>query len=139
MGLVRAVGFTGFTPSGFIYYAWVVPGAIFVLIVALAYLRFFASLPRKTRRQFLVAGALFVLGALGMEMLSAQLISSYGGVESLNSMPDIIRISAAVVTAGEEFLEMLSIVVFIYALLSYAGFYVKEITVQVDTDNEQPN
>jgi hypothetical protein len=25
----------GFTPSGFIYYFWVVPGAIFVLIVLL--------------------------------------------------------------------------------------------------------
>ena len=38
---------TGFTPSGAISFFWVVPGAIFVVIVLLAYLRFLAHLPRS--------------------------------------------------------------------------------------------
>jgi hypothetical protein len=67
---------TGFTPSGAISFFWVVPGAVFVLIVLVAYLRFLAHLPRSTRRLFLFAGAVFVLGALGIEMLSAQVSSS---------------------------------------------------------------
>src|SRR5215212_12039931 len=44
---------TGFTPGGAISFFWVVPGAIFVIIVLLAYLRFLADLPRSTRRLFL--------------------------------------------------------------------------------------
>src|SRR5215204_1938638 len=71
---------TGFTPSGAIKFFWVVPGAIFVLIVLLAYLRFLANLPRSTRYSFLFAGALFVLGALGIEMLFAQVSSSSEGI-----------------------------------------------------------
>src|SRR5215204_3785238 len=59
---------TGLTPSGAISFFWVVPGAIFAVIVLLAYLRFLANLPQTTRRLFLFAGALFVLGALGLEM-----------------------------------------------------------------------
>src|SRR5918992_5540944 len=71
---------TGLTPSGAISFFWVVPGAIFALIVLLAYLRFLADLPRSTRRLFLFAGVLFVLGALGLEMLTAQVMSSSGAI-----------------------------------------------------------
>jgi hypothetical protein len=46
----------GFTPSGFIYYFWVVPGAIFVLVVLLAYARFLLHLPKSALILFLVAG-----------------------------------------------------------------------------------
>src|SRR5215204_3994875 len=37
---------TGLTPSGAISFFWVVPGAVFVIIVLLAYLRFLANLPQ---------------------------------------------------------------------------------------------
>ena len=49
---------------------WVIFYAVFVVIFVLAYLRFLADLPRKTRNLFLVAGAIFVGGALGMELIS---------------------------------------------------------------------
>src|ERR687889_743806 len=86
---------TGFTPTGAIQFFWVVPGAIFVLIVLLAYLRFLAHLPRTTRRFFLFAGALFVLGALGIEMLTAQVVSSS---ESISSW--IVSASGGIVDQG---------------------------------------
>src|SRR5918999_115993 len=121
---------TGFTPTGAIQFFWVVPGAIFVLIVLLAYLRFLAHLPRTTRRFFLFAGALFVLGALGIEMLTAQVVSSSGGIadwvasssggvvdrESASAIPQILK---GVQTSVEEMFEMLGLVVFVYALLEY--------------------
>src|SRR5215218_7552232 len=83
---------TGFTPSGAIKFFWVVPGAIFVFIVLVAYLRFLADLPRTTRRMFLFAGALFVLGALGLEMLSAQVSSSSEGIANFfgSAVPKIM-------------------------------------------------
>jgi hypothetical protein len=135
---------TGFTPSGAISFFWVVPGAAFTLIVVLAYLRFLAQLPQTTRRLFLFAGALFVLGALGIEMLSAQVLSSSEGivnwVVSSGSMVDresasaIPRLIVGLQTSIEEMFEMLGLTVFVYALLAYIRSYVEDINVRVRID-----
>jgi hypothetical protein len=122
--------FIGYAPGGLLYAAWVIPGAIFVLVVALAYLRFFFHLPSSTKLWFLVAAALFVGGAIGMEMLSARLSSFYGW-ENLENVPDNVKMVIAIQTAIEELLEMLGVIVFIYALLSYASSYVNEITLRI--------
>jgi hypothetical protein len=136
---------TGFTPSGAIQFFWVVPGAIFVLVVLLAYLRFLAHLPQTTRRFFLFAGALFVLGALGVEMLTAQVVSSSegisswivsasGGIVDRGSASAIPTILKGLQTSVEEMFEMLGLTAFVYALLAYIGSYVDEISVRVRID-----
>jgi hypothetical protein len=135
---------TGFTPSGAISFFWVVPGAAFTLIVVLAYLRFLAHLPQTTRRLFLFAGALFVLGALGIEMLSAQVLSSSEGivnwVVSSGSMVDrgsasaIPRLIVGLQTSIEEMFEMLGLTAFVYALLAYIRSYVEDINARVRID-----
>jgi len=136
---------TGFSPSGAITFFWVVPGAIFVVIVLLAYLRFLAHLPQTTRRSFLFAGALFVLGALGIEMLTAQVMSSSGGISnwvvsstggmvdrgSASSIPTILK---GLQTSVEEMFEMLGLTAFVYALLAYIRSYVEDISVRVRID-----
>jgi hypothetical protein len=91
--------------------AWVPFGAIFVLIVALAYLRFLAALPVKTKYLFLIAGTLYVGGALGIEILGGRHTYLYGRENFVYAM----------FVACEEGLEMLGVVVFIYALLSHLG------------------
>ena len=72
--------------SGFLHYRlptgmdgalWVIPAAVFILIFVLAYRRFLADLPQKTRNLFLVAGALFIGGALGMEFIGGYYKSLY--------------------------------------------------------------
>ncbi len=135
---------TGFTPSGAISFFWVVPGAAFTLIVVLAYLRFLAHLPQTTRRLFLFAGALFVLGALGIEMLSAQVLSSSEGivnwVVSSGSMVNrgsasaIPRLIVGLQTSIEEMFEMLGLTAFVYALLAYIRSYVEDINARVRID-----
>jgi hypothetical protein len=136
---------TGFTPSGAISFFWVVPGAIFVFIVLLAYLRFLADLPQSTRRLFLFAGALFVLGALGLEMLTAQVVSSSGGISDwivsasggivdrgiASAIPTILK---GLQTSIEEMFEMLGLTAFVYALLAYIRSYVEDINVRVRID-----
>ena len=138
---------TGFTPSGAIGFGrfWVVPGAAFAFIVLLVYLKFLAQLPQTTRRLFLFAGALFVLGALGIEMLSAQVVSSSEGIvnwvvsssgsminrESASAIPKIIT---GLQTSIEEMFEMLGLTVFIYALLAYIHSYVEDINARVRID-----
>ena len=124
-------------PRSFMNYAsvyfWIVPGAVFVLIVLLGYLRFLAHLPKKTLVLFLVAGALFVGGALGMEILEARRVSYFAETKNVPYNPEIWL---AVQTSIEEALEMSSIIVFIYALLSYIGSHVKEVTLQIRSRTE---
>jgi hypothetical protein len=128
---------TGFISEvGIDAYGWVVPAAALVVVVVLAFLGFFAHLPRRTLLLFIVAGTLFVVGALGMETLTGQLIDNYGGYDNWDNVEGIPKMIAGIEGSIEEFLETLGVVVFIYALLSYASSYVKEITVQVHEDNE---
>ena len=112
--------------SGFLHYTWVILGIVFSLIVLLAYLRFLADLPRKSRNLFLVAGALVIGGALGMEMISGYYFSSYGSQPLPLSRLCNFRLNLAKLSTVEELLEMLGIVVFIYALMSYISFNVKD-------------
>lgn len=114
--------------SGFLYFAWVIPYAAIVLIFVLAYLRFLLALPAKTRLLFLLAGSLYVGGAIGIELVEARYVSFYG--ESIIGQDMMF----AVMTIVEEFLEMLGIVVFIYALLSYIRLHMKDLRVRIDDE-----
>ena len=134
----------GFTPSGFIYYFWVVPGTIFVLAVLLAYVRFLLHLPKRTRLLFLAAGGLFVAGALGVEMLASLQASAVGTIEKnatknaleAISLEAIQRIPYSVRLIIEEGLEMLGVILFAYALMSYLSLYTEEVTLQIRTRSE---
>ena len=92
--------------TGYLYFAWVIPGAIITLILALTYLPFLYHLPVRIRRLAVVAGALYVGGAIGVEMLGSRYYSLYG-TESFQY---------SLLVAVEEGLEMFGVVVFIYAL-----------------------
>ena len=107
--------------SGFFYYSWVIFAIPLIFIFVLAYLKFIMHLPPKIRYLFLISGAVFVMGGLGMEMISARYDSLYN---TNNLTYNLIMIA-------EEFLEMLGIVIFIYALLSYIKSYLPEIQVLV--------
>ena len=103
--------------TGFLYYSWVVVGIPLILIFVLLYLKFLVHLPRKTRLLFLVAGTIFVSGAIGTEMFAGRYHEIYGKE----------NMTYAIITALEEFCEMFGIVVFIYALLSYMNLNLKEV------------
>jgi len=106
-----------FPTRGFFHYIWVIPGIAFILVFVLANLRFLAHLPAKTRYQFLTAGAIFILGAIGLEMMAGWYEESY------DDMGLVFLITV------EELLEMTGIIVFIYALCSYMSTHIKNIQV----------
>lgn len=54
--------------DGFLYYPWVLLGSTAVLIAAVSFFSFVRSLPVPTRRLVVIAGAVFVGGAIGIEM-----------------------------------------------------------------------
>jgi hypothetical protein len=60
---------------------------------------------------FFVSGSLFVLGAIGFELIGGQHADMYG----------TNNITYEIITTCEELLEMLGIALFIYTLLSFMG------------------
>ncbi|MEJ7929434.1 hypothetical protein WG922_05545 [Ramlibacter sp. AN1015] len=101
-----------FDLSGAFRFAWVVVGIAVVAVFAAAFLPFLLRLPPRTRRLFATAAALYVGGALGMEMVGASLFQEEG-TPGRNMLPYML---AATV---EELLEMVGVQVFIYALLRH--------------------
>lgn len=121
----RILAAIGAGQSGFLTYAWVVPGAALVLVFTLVYLRFFFGLPTKYRLLFLAAGATYVGGALFLESLSAFYVSLHGGQQGMTSAQ---RATVIAITTSEETSEMMGAIFFVYALLSYMREYVKDVT-----------
>ena len=106
--LRQLLGVTG----GPLYYAWVIPAMMSVLLVALLYWRFFSALPKATKRRFLLAAALYVGGAVGIELFEGCYISRMGTNETF---------TYALMVSAEELLEMCGVVVLIHGLLCYLG------------------
>ena len=92
-----------------LHFAWVIPYSILLLVFALGYLRFFFALPRKYMMLFGAAGFIFVLGAVGFELLGAPRTKNFGRAD----------IYYTVFTTIEECLEFIGVILFNYALLAY--------------------
>lgn len=95
--------------GGFLHYPWVLAGAAGVLAVGAAYWRFLLHLSPHVRRQVVIAAAVFVGGALGMEMVSAKFASSLG----TGTLP------YGLASLAEEFMEMTGVALFFRALLHH--------------------
>lgn len=93
--------------DGLLFFAWVIPGTIAVLLFGAAYWRFLLHLEGRTRALFVAAFTCYVGGALGLEAVGGALVQVHG-YESL-------RYSA--VMFCEEILEMTGVAIFIYALV----------------------
>ena len=113
---------TGLQATGFLYSTWVLLGAAFVSIFLLIYLKFIGHLPRRTRLLFVLAGVMYVGGAVGIELIHGYYLESYG--------KDMIY---ALIATVEELLEMVGVVVFIYALFSYLEGMI-ELHVRIDNN-----
>jgi hypothetical protein len=95
--------------TGFLYFTWVVPMGFLVAIFLLSYSKFLFHLPVSTKKLFVAATAVYIGGAIGMEMVGGYLASTRGQE----------NVAYVLETTIEESLEMLGIVVFIHALISY--------------------
>ena len=98
-----------FRTSDFLYFAWVIPYGLALLVFVIAYSRFWYKLPGNIRGLFLLSGTIYVSGALGFELIGGKYADTYG----------TDNIIYAIITTCEELLEMLGIAVFIYTLFTY--------------------
>jgi hypothetical protein len=95
--------------EGVLFFTWVIFGAAFVLVVGLAYLRFVLALPRRTSTLFVVAGALYVGGALGVELWGGRFASAHG----------LDNVGFHLIATVEETLEIAGQILFGHALLGH--------------------
>lgn len=108
-------------PSGLLFFPWVIPAMIFVAIVGLSYLPFLWRLPRRTALLFTTAGAVFVGGAVGMDVIGGVLVEQYGMESVQHSIAQFF----------EEFGEMLGVLIFAYALLEWIRDHVGAVRLQI--------
>ena len=98
--------------KGAFYFAWVIPALVLVVFLAMLFAGFVWSLPARTRWLFLVAGAMYVGGAVGMEMVAGEIFDAAPSYEAaVGSLAHVLE------QAVEEGLEMSGIAVFLVALL----------------------
>lgn len=97
--------------GGLLYFAWVIPAAAIVCVYGLLFVKFLLYLPRRTGRLFLLAGLTYVGGAMGVELIGGALAEADG----------LLSLRYTIAMTIEETMEMLGVVLFLYALLDYLG------------------
>ncbi|MEG4112042.1 MULTISPECIES: hypothetical protein [unclassified Microcoleus] len=116
------------TTTGFLYFTWIVPFGFLVALFLISYSKFLLHLPLPTKKMFVAACALYIGGALGMELL--------GGYQASKVGED--NIVYQIIVTVEESLEMLGIVVFIHALMSYIKIYLGGVSWNIYIPGKNP-
>lgn len=107
--------------SGAFYWAWIVPGLIFLFMMIFVFRQFFMMINRRFRRLFILSGFIYIMGAVGFEMLGGWLYS--------NKLGDSYFYIFEVVV--EESLEMFGLLLFIYALIEYIKSFGEDIHITI--------
>lgn len=108
-----------FDLHGFLFLSWVIPAGIAVSILFTANFKFLFRLPAATRWLFVIAGFIYLGGALGIEMVNANYLEANHFIATNPEIFGAERFQYALLTALEEFLEMAGIGIFIYALAAH--------------------
>ncbi len=119
-----------FDTSDYLYYSWVVPYSVFLVVFVLFYARFLLRLPAKVRMLIIAAGSIFVLGGMGFEAMAAYRDELTDG--------ELYLIDSIFVTT-EETLEMVGISLFIYALLLHAESKFGELAISIGVSRTTPS
>jgi hypothetical protein len=97
-----------FNLRGVFYFAWVLVAAPLIVLLVVLLHRFLLRLPSPVGLRVFLAGVVFVVGALGCEMIASALVER--GVGGFWYWTEVI---------AEEGLEMAGLVLFVAAILDY--------------------
>jgi len=95
------------TINSAIVMTWAIPAAIMAVGIGIAFIPFLLHLPSGTALRFVVAGALYLTGAVGIEIIGNEMVG--------DRLSDTLGYKMA--TLAEESLEMVGLILFIHALL----------------------
>jgi hypothetical protein len=128
--LLSQLRHTSTLQSSIFHFAWVIPFGILVIGLFFTYLQFIFHLPPRIRNLVIISGAVYVGAALGMEIYEGYWVSVYGEESVYKTLSTPAKIFTAL-TIAEECLEMVGIVIFIHALLSYISDFLKEVKFKI--------
>jgi hypothetical protein len=106
-----------FHTIGFFYFAWVAPAIVILLVLGIILLQFLRHLPAAGRKRFLLAGTVYITGAVGGDIVAGKYITVHG---SGLGWPYVVEYHI------EETMELLGIAYFIYALLLHIRDNIRE-------------
>ena len=105
--------------AGWLYFAWIVPGAVAVMAVGLVMFRTMRAVPNPARRLFLLGSVTFVVGAIGVEALSGWYLSTRGDGYTYE-----------VIGGVEEVLELEGICFFLMAAITHLAATAEHVTIR---------
>jgi hypothetical protein len=111
------------------HYAWIVPLAGVVAAAAIALLPFLRALPSPDRRRLLLAGAVFVGGALGVEAITAFWLDAH--------LRHGVPIAWSPLVMVEELMEFTGAILFIRAVVIYSVTRFDGVTLRAPTDAQR--
>lgn len=115
---------------GFVFYAWILTGAIFTGGVLLKFMPKLFQLPRFFRNIFVLATMVYFVGAFGMDVLHSYVLEALGVTGELVGF---------VVSTLETLLEMIGIIIFVYGLSSYLVALSSKKKIRLTIDLRSPN
>lgn len=95
--------------NGYLYLAWFIPALFALALIAPFFIKFWLGLQKKIRVLFIISFVTFIAGSVIVESFSGNFYLS-------NPSVGFVSIPAMLFIALEESLEMLGVVIFIYAL-----------------------
>lgn len=105
-----------FHTHGILFFGWVIPAILLVGLFFVWSLKFLRNLPPRVSWLFIIAGVVYVSGALGMEMIGASYYEKF--IETHNHIVDL---NYTILTTVEETLEMIGLTIFAFALMDFLG------------------
>jgi hypothetical protein len=100
-----------FGTGGVLYFDWIIVAGALLLVLSVLYVPFLWALPQQRRRQFMVAGALYVGGAVLMELPLGWWTEQHGRE----------NLGYALIDWVEETLEIMGVSYFILSLWEHKG------------------
>ena len=91
-----------FSTGGVLYFGWVIPASVIVALFVVSYLGFLGHLPKRTRNRFVLAGAIFVGGALGVEFGLGYWADLEGDENLVYGLIDWVEESMEICGIGED-------------------------------------
>lgn len=119
--MVQLTRWLGFAPGGLLTFAWPIAAIAGLGIVAWWFGPFLRHLPRGVRRSFLVAGGIYLSGAVVMEVVGGYMFDTHGYYSK----------GFAIASSIEELLEMTGLILFADALMRYLRTHIGEVTLDV--------
>ncbi|EMR03865.1 hypothetical protein [Cesiribacter andamanensis] len=106
------------------FFVWIIPYSLLVLLVGIAYLRFLFGLPLYVRQRVILAAAVFVTAAIGLEAVESYYFTITG----------VLDFNFAMLIALEEAMEMIGILLFLYTLFHYIAYHLKGVELHLKSE-----